>query len=215
MVTPENYGYSFKETLVGQFLLTNLSANFKLEYILYEDNGCGSTIVSQGSLGKFPSFAVGTNNHTLTFSGLPDGNYYLKLNHEGQGFYPTLKLSNFANLELSILNGVKKVFGNCTDCTTPTLLACLLNKMNYYFFLKKVDYSPNVDNSYKCSMVSNIQCSTNQELFYGDCKDDLRYMISYLYLLMYNDRELLSDKENIYDYVRIRKYISMNINKLS
>jgi hypothetical protein len=213
-----NYFYSFVETSIGVFKLENISANLNLDYILTSDNGCGSsTLVQKGQLTSKTVIVTNSVNNEVTFSNLPDGIYYLRVKHVGQSYYPTIQINNFANLELSILQDVKGVFGNCTDCSDPANLCCLLNKMNYYFFLKGgtnnslvKNANQNLFDSYKCSMIGNIDCTLNNELFYGKCKTDLRYIISFFYLWMYNSRVLV-DKITVYDYTRIYKYISTKI----
>ena len=85
--------------------------------------------------------------------------------------------------------------------------------MNYYNFINEYPIDEELANLYKCAMVSKIDCSINSEFYSGKCGNDTKFMISYLYFVMFNNRTL-ANKIEVYDYKRIYKYISTNIIRL-
>ncbi len=220
LTPPSDTYYSFTESTIGEFTLKNNLTNQNLYYTLIREDGCGgSAIVVQGKLDPKPlTLVVGPLNSSLkviiTFSGLPDGSYILKLKHGTQPFYTPINILHYGRLEQSIIEGAKEIFGTCKDCSTPTNLCCLIGKINYYFTLKNLNVKDTLFDKYKCTMLSKVDCTLDNDFFYGECKSDLKFIISLYYLSMYRDRILVNKKE-IYDYDRIHKYISANIINLS
>lgn len=214
MATPQIF-YSFKETSLGIYEFENLSGNLELQYTLSVNDSCsmGENLIHSKTLGIKRGVSISTNSipNKIIFDNLPDGVYTLRFKHAGGSYYPTIVFYNFSNLEESILDDIKDLFSRCNSCKENLDKSCLLNKMNLYFFLSQTPITPKIIGSYGCTMLEKAACIVYNEK-YGKENNccDLEYMISFLYLLMYN-RRAFTNKDEVYNYEEIKRYISSKI----